>query len=541
MILLISLFSVIIIIIASILGVHFGVKKPVEDVTSEEEPAEDKDIVVPLMEDEAYRVKYYLGALTKPTNVRYNNQYEDETPDAMLVRKCTDTEDPYYTFVRDHMNDEEKVAMVSRRPLGTGMMSDGRPRGLVKTTILWDERSTLLDELAAGLVIRDITTRGQAMEDHLMPFVHYVPTEAGEEWVRMNPAEAERIEANGKAYAAHFADEARENRIRRQVLDAYLENLSFIEGWRGRLTDDARVDYYVGNTDIRFEPHCEDVKNLMPLAFENGIMTVCQFDFYRLVGPVYDRLKEIDAHDGHGDYFNGIFEPWKRLPVHHNRKIKYMMGDVDTIEHCGIISKSSYRGVRATILKIDARRHWDAFRIVHEHDRPFSEKRNECVWRGVQTGDRDGRRERSTLVKRWFGIENVAIVGEHGPEKYKREFMTMKEQLEYKYIISVDGNDVATGLKWQLNSNSVVLMARPKVISWLMEDQLEPYIHYVPLASDYSDLQERVAWCNDHEPEVRQIIKNANEYMATFLDEEHEMELQVRVLDRYFQTQRVIV
>ena len=41
------------------------------------------------------------------------------------------------------------------------------------------------------------------------------------------------------------------------------------------------------------------------------------------------------------------------------------------------------------------------------------------------------------------------------------------------------------GLKWQLASNSVVFMARPSVVSFLMEDELVPYVHYIPVKVSY--------------------------------------------------------
>ena len=49
----------------------------------------------------------------------------------------------------------------------------------------------------------------------------------------------------------------------------------------------------------------------------------------------------------------------------------------------------------------------------------------------------------------------------------------MKEQLTYKMLISVEGNDVATGLKWNLLSNSVVLMPPPLKSIFSMEFLLE--------------------------------------------------------------------
>jgi hypothetical protein len=48
--------------------------------------------------------------------------------------------------------------------------------------------------------------------------------------------------------------------------------------------------------------------------------------------------------------------------------------------------------------------------------------------------------------------------------------------LEYKGIIMIEGNDVASGLKWALLSQSIVLMPKPKHTSWAMEELLEPWV-----------------------------------------------------------------
>ena len=87
------------------------------------------------------------------------------------------------------------------------------------------------------------------------------------------------------------------------------------------------------------------------------------------------------------------------------------------------------------------------------------------------------------------------------------------EQLKYKYILSIEGNDVATGLKWQLASNSVVFMAKPTTVSFLMEDLLLPYVHYVPVKDDYSNLVEMVQWAWKNDEKCKWISEQATMYM----------------------------
>ena len=54
--------------------------------------------------------------------------------------------------------------------------------------------------------------------------------------------------------------------------------------------------------------------------------------------------------------------------------------------------------------------------------------------------------------------------------------VSLGKMLEYKGIIMIEGNDVASGLKWALLSQSVVLMPVPKHTSWAMEELLQPWV-----------------------------------------------------------------
>ena len=89
----------------------------------------------------------------------------------------------------------------------------------------------------------------------------------------------------------------------------------------------------------------------------------------------------------------------------------------------------------------------------------------------------------------------------------------MIDQLKHKYILSIEGNDVATGLKWQLVSNSVVFMAKPTTVSFLMEDLLEPFVHYVPVKEDHSDLVEMVNWARRNDDKCKLISEQATAYI----------------------------
>ena len=76
-------------------------------------------------------------------------------------------------------------------------------------------------------------------------------------------------------------------------------------------------------------------------------------------------------------------------------------------------------------------------------------------------------------------------------------------------------------------------MAKPSVDSWLMESTLIPNYHYILLKDDYSNVLEKVEWCNKNPEKCIQIIKNANQYMRQFENKKIEDLLEKNVLYLY--------
>jgi Glycosyl transferase family 90 len=101
-------------------------------------------------------------------------------------------------------------------------------------------------------------------------------------------------------------------------------------------------------------------------------------------------------------------------------------------------------------------------------------------------------------------IHNVPIYGNR---------MTKQDLMSYKVIIMLEGNDAGTGLKWALFSNSVVMTnAVPQFSSWLMEEWLQPWVHYIPLDLSTEenlayDIHEKMEWILNHDVEAQNIAR----------------------------------
>ena len=78
------------------------------------------------------------------------------------------------------------------------------------------------------------------------------------------------------------------------------------------------------------------------------------------------------------------------------------------------------------------------------------------------------------------------------------EDIPLDELFKFRYLIVVEGNSVGTNLGWALASNSVVMMPPPSKESIFLEGSLVPWVHYVPLRYDMSDLTDKVEHCESN-------------------------------------------
>lgn len=89
----------------------------------------------------------------------------------------------------------------------------------------------------------------------------------------------------------------------------------------------------------------------------------------------------------------------------------------------------------------------------------------------------------------------------------------MNEQIKYKYILNIDGHSNPNRTSYLLQLNSLILMVESKYvvgnICWY-SNVLQPFIHYIPIKYDLSDLEEKIIWCQNNDNECYKIVNNAN-------------------------------
>jgi len=113
--------------------------------------------------------------------------------------------------------------------------------------------------------------------------------------------------------------------------------------------------------------------------------------------------------------------------------------------------------------------------------------------------------------------------------------MAIYEHLRYKFILSLEGNDVATNLKWIMSSNSLAVMPKPSCETWFMEGRLIGDYHYVEIKEDYSDLPDKLDYYLKNPARALEIIENAHSHVAQFQDKRREKLISLLVLKKYFE------
>jgi hypothetical protein len=138
----------------------------------------------------------------------------------------------------------------------------------------------------------------------------------------------------------------------------------------------------------------------------------------------------------------------------------------------------------------------------------WAAKRDRAIFAGRDHGPRtDGttRRER---------LRSLVASQELPVDVHLGEAIPRRTQLAYKYLLDVDGW-VRTwdAWAWKLASGSVVLSPGSHWTTFFTE-LFEPWEHFVPVAHDFSDLGERLAWCAGHDRECQEIARRARARLA---------------------------
>lgn len=262
-------------------------------------------------------------------------------------------------------------------------------------------------------------------------------------------------------------------------------------------------------------------------------------DYYNRLKEPYIADKEwreiskIKLKDSHSRYWFDLMRFLRAFPSH--MKAEFINGDTwenpDEVTICKarrIDDKSSL----CILFNMDSLRHF-----THVKDFiPFEEKQDKLLFRG----EIHGKPHRIRFFENWAGHPGFDLgdTATNWDSPWPAKRMSIPEHFQYKYILVLEGNDVATALQWIGESNCVPVMARPTVENWLMHGAMQPGVHYIEIKSDFSDAAEKIDYYNAHPEEAKKISEASKEWMSQFNDKRREQIISYLVLQKFLDLQR---
>ena len=240
---------------------------------------------------------------------------------------------------------------------------------------------------------------------------------------------------------------------------------------------------------------------------------------------IIKKNKEVKKHT---TYF---FDLYKLFSFFDNKKkLDFIFGDITKAQKIPTIVKSRpiINSDDSIILKLNKVRH---FHFINDHKK-FIDKKNKAVWRGYG----ENSKARQYFLKNYHHI-SMFNIGQTGPvldAPWVKNFMSINEQLDYKFIFCIEGVDTATNIKWVMSSNSVCVMPKPKYETWFMEGALQPDVHYIEISDDFSNAEQKIKYFIEHPNKVLKIIENAQAHVEQFKHPKREKLISLMVLDKYF-------
>ena len=262
-------------------------------------------------------------------------------------------------------------------------------------------------------------------------------------------------------------------------------------------------------------------------------------DYYCKLGPdsmLSDRavvFSQLSPWSRSAYYFD-LREHIKYFPAH--LRFEEWFGDVSAVPETPKLLKSrpiNGDNANSVLLNLNKVRHFNFPR----DKLTFGAKKDMAVWRGhAKTGH-----HRRRLVQTHhdnplcdIGQTNETGAVADGRAPGAKGYMPVSAQLRHKFILSLEGNDVATNLKWIMASNSVCMMRKPRYETWFMEGTLRAGAHYIELADDFGDLSEKIRHYLAHPSQAEKIIANAHRHVARFMNPRVERVTSLSVLKKYF-------
>jgi len=142
---------------------------------------------------------------------------------------------------------------------------------------------------------------------------------------------------------------------------------------------------------------------------------------------------------------------------------------------------------------------------------PLQQRQNKMIWRGEIHGWPRPEQSRVKLAEMGKDPANTDWLNATETSYKGSNFVTAQEHALYRYQIDIGGVSGTTwgALRWKMCSGSLVFKVESNARDWWHEF-LRPWVHYVPVKEDLSDLHEKYLWAQSN-AQGAQIIAQAGE------------------------------
>ena len=98
--------------------------------------------------------------------------------------------------------------------------------------------------------------------------------------------------------------------------------------------------------------------------------------------------------------------------------------------------------------------------------------------------------------------------------------MDVMRAFQYRYVLNMDGTVAAYRFPFLLAGDSLIMKQNSSFYEHFYA-ALQPYVHYIPLNRNLSDLVEKITWARQNPSHVREIIANTKQFVLDHLQPQH--------------------
>jgi len=167
--------------------------------------------------------------------------------------------------------------------------------------------------------------------------------------------------------------------------------------------------------------------------------------------------------------------------------------------------------------------------FIHKNNLPSWESRtSELCWRGGCSGVGGNQSLRVKFVEKIFHdnqhtnirLSHYWSEGKNIPIEYFAERIYYTEFFNYKIFFIVDGNVIASNHMYSFSSGCIPFLIS-NANSWF-SNLIKPYVHYIPVQYDLSDLMEQIEWVKNNDNEAKRISENALLFAETYFSSDYQ-------------------